>query len=482
MLKVLGGVAPQTMDPVTGVNPCENAMLRAVYDSLVRPMPDGSLAPGLAESWSSSGPTSFELKLRRNVKFQDGTPFNAAAVKTHLERGQTDPKSTIKVDLADITSIATPDDYTVTLTLSKPRAGLLPRIFSERAGMIESPTAYAAQSANYGVSSAVGAGPYKYVSHTPQDKLSTTRWDGYWQPQNQLLKELDFVGQASELQVQRLTQGEVNYSSMKDSQLAEVKTAADQGQLEYKLTPVAQFGQLYIDYSKAPFNDIKVRQALEYAIDREALTQVVTGGTATVAWGPLPESNPARNKAVENLYPYDPAKAKALLAEAGLAGGLTFDAAEIQHPYYTKYAEALQDMLKESNITMNLVPVAATEINQALYTRKQFLAAVTAYAGSDDAGLMMEAKYKVGGAANASSESVPGIEDLLAKGAAETDQAKRNEYYSQAEKLVMDGAYEVPIYHNGGLVIFNEKVKNVPRGYTTCLVGNFVDPPPYVSK
>jgi peptide/nickel transport system substrate-binding protein len=203
---------------------------------------------------------------------------------------------------------------------------------------------------------------------------------------------------------------------------------------------------------------------------------------ATVAWGPISPANPAHNKAVDKQYPYDPQKAKDLLTKAGFPNGIKVTAAEINHPYYTKFAEALQEMLRKANINLDLSLVPATEINQALYTRKQYVAAVTAYAGNEDAGLMMEAKYKLGGAANASSVSVPGIEALLDQGAQETDQAKRATIYQQAEKLLMDGAYEVPIYFNGGLDVVANNVANVTRGYTTCVMGNFVDPPPYIIK
>ena len=153
----------------------------------------------------------------------------------------------------------------------------------------------------------------------------------------------------------------------------------------------------------------------------------------------------------------------------------------INVPYYTRMAAAVQDMLKESGITVNLESVPGAEINNALYIRKQYSAAITAFAGSTDPSIGLEAKYTTYGASNPSGKTVDGLEQLLADGARLVDQKDRAVKYQAAEKLIMDNALEVPIYFLGGLSVYSPKVHGIDKGYETCSIGNFIDPAVYLT-
>ena len=178
-LRLIGTNGVQQMDPVTGAVTGEAEMLRWIYDTLIRLTPDGKLVPGLAERWGREG-KNFVMHLRKDVKFQDGTKFNAAAVKAHLERAKTHPKSVLATSLKAVASIETPDQYTVKLVLNEGRAGVLPILFTDRAGMVPSPTAVANAGAAYGATGAVGAGPYKYDKHVSAVDFHVSTWGGYW--------------------------------------------------------------------------------------------------------------------------------------------------------------------------------------------------------------------------------------------------------------------------------------------------------------
>ena len=172
------------LDPVTDIDPCNTGPMSGIYDVLIRQKEDGSLSPGLATSWSLVNPTTFEFKLRQGVTFQDGTPFNAQAVADHIKRGQTDPRSTLVGSLSVIKSVKVVDDHTLDLTLSTPRGGIIASTFAGYAGMIPSPKAVEAAGSNYGVRSAVGAGPYKVGSFTPDQSVDLSAWSGYWDKSN----------------------------------------------------------------------------------------------------------------------------------------------------------------------------------------------------------------------------------------------------------------------------------------------------------
>ncbi len=481
-LKMVGANAPQQMDPTREASPCSNAMLGAVYDRLIRMGPDGQLEPGLAESWEATDPTTFRITLRDDVKFQDGTPFDAEAVAAHLERAKSSPTSVIKGDLGAVESITVVDDSTVELKLSAPRAGVMPTVLSGRAGMVPSPTAVQAAGDTYGAEGATGAGPYKYVDNTPNNYIKLEAWDGYWEPGRQLVAGIENFGFNTQFQVERIRSGELNYVTVFDNQYPDVKAAADEGVVDVKVSPAVQFGEFFVNYGKAPFDDIKVRQALNHAVDREALADAVTGGAGTPAWGPLPEDSWAHSADVEGMYEYDPAKAKELLAEAGHPDGLAIRTAFVSNPYYQTAAEALQGMLAESGINLELVPVTPAEINNALYVRQEFDAGVTAFLGSDDPGLLLEAKYGSNGNNNPSKTATPGLDDLLADGAAATEVEERAEAYKAAEELIMEQALAIPMWRNAGVAAFSPEVKNVVKGYTTCSLGDFISPPTYVAK
>jgi ABC-type transport system substrate-binding protein len=475
----VGTNTPISLDPVRSISNCDVAPLAAIYDTLVRVDAKGKLLPGLAASWSSPDPKTFEIKLQDGVKFQDGSAFDADAVKAHFDRAISDPQSTIKGDLQGVESVEVVDPLDVKLHLAAARAGILPSQLTGRAGMVPSPQAVESAGDQYGVSVAVGAGPYKMVSNTPKVDLKVQRWDGYFQPDKQLLGGIDFKGLAAELQVNRVESGELNYANMKDTDLPTVKAASD---IDYKLTPSTQFGEIFINWNKAPFNDKKVRQALEHSIDRKLLADQLGEGAQLPAWGPLPPDSPAKSKDVEDLYPYDPAKAKSLLAEAGYPDGITVDAAVLDATYYQSVGAAIKDMVKAGGFNFNLKTISGQESNNLIYVQKSVDVAITAYAGNADPGVTLEAKYGSHGNSNPSGTTADGVDDLLAQAAATTDQDQRNELYGQVEKLVMENALAIPTYHNGSLVIFAKNVKNVTRGYTTCQVGNFIVPPVYVEK
>jgi peptide/nickel transport system substrate-binding protein len=463
------------LDPVTDIDPCNTGPLAGIYDELIRTNPDGSLAPGLATSWSLLNPTTFEFKLRQGVKFQDGTPFNGQAVADSIKRGQTDPRSTLTGSLSVIKTVKVVDDYTVDLDLSAPRGGIVASTFAGYAGMIPSPTAVKAAGDNYGVRTAVGAGPYKVDSFTPDQTVNLATWDGFWDAANRKLGGVDFgiagTGQGEQTVPSQIQSGALDVAAVKDQQLASVKKMSG---VNYKASLSPQYAEIFVNYGVAPFNNLKVRQALEFAVDRPTLTKALTGDSGTAAYQPLNKDSAGYDPSLDSLYSFNPTKAKQLLAEAGYPNGLHIKVGEIVHSYYQQMAEALQSMLKQSNIFIDLQPIEGAQINNALYVQKSATSAVTAYAGNDDSGQTLELKFSSTGNNNPSHVSTPGLDTALAAGAAETDTTKRAAAYQKAEKIIMDNALSIPLFFNQGVTLYGPKVQGITVGQTTCRDGGYL--------
>jgi ABC-type transport system substrate-binding protein len=233
------------------------------------------------------------------------------------------------------------------------------------------------------------------------------------------------------------------------------------------ISPTAQFTEFFMNIGQAPWNNPKVRQAMEYAVNKDLLAQALTGGVSKAASQVVTPDSWAFNSDIVGKYTYDPAKAKQLLADAGYPNGLKdIKVGEIDYDYYRPLAEAVQDMLKASNIDIQLVPIPAGSIQQALYTDKTVSAAVTAFSppSYSDPGQTLQAMFGTSGLNNPSHVTTPGIDDLLAQGAATSDQTARATAYKQVLATAMDQALVVPLYYNSGITVFNPRLKNVVVG------------------
>ncbi len=476
--------AIHNLDPVHDPDVCNVNSLADVYDLLVRTTQSGKLVPGLAASWSAPDSSTFTMKLRSNVKFQDGTPFNSQAVAAAIQRDQADPTSGLKAAVADIASVATPDATTVTLHLSKPVAGNMPGVFAGLAGLIPSPTEVQKDGASYGSATAVGAGPYKVTSFTSNNSLSMQAWPGYWDPSSQEFGGVNIIDMGTTTDTLRpaeIQQGTLDVSAIKDSEINLVQGKAG---VQYLASPAEQYAEIFVNYGIAPWNNLQVRQALNYAVNRQALVAALTGGLDKPAWQPIPPQDPGYNPALDNAYPYDPAKAKQLLAQAGYPNGLKVNVGEIAFDYYMRLSQAVQQMLNAAGFQVTLVPFAATAVNQILYTQKKFDIAITAFAASTPGpGPMLTTMFAQNGAYNISGTPTPGVDAGLAQAAATTDPNAQAKAYQQVSKIVVDNALNVPLYYNSGVSIYSPKVKNVAAGQTTCSQTNFLKTPlVYVSK
>ncbi len=359
-------LGPSRFDPHRSTIGQDIRLLAPVYDRLVHFDAKGALVPGLATEWSfDETGTIFTMQLREGVVFHDGAPFDAAAVKANIERGQTVEGSAIMSDLSEITSIETPDDHTVVLTLSTPNT-MLPGMLSHRAGAMVSPTAFDNPDLDR---MPVGAGPYRVVEHTEGSRIVMERFEEHWDTEAGGPDRIEFsIMPDARTRANALRAGEIDMTVLTGNEAPEVEGAGFTTEGEPALTYLV----LYLNRAKSEFGDRLVRQALNHAIDRQALVDAVLFGAGVPTVQPFPEGYFAHNADYPaDYYAFDPERARELLAEAGLPDGFEFDMLVPTSDLANRLAEALMQMLGEVGITPNVVPVDPPATADVYYAREE---------------------------------------------------------------------------------------------------------------
>jgi len=311
---------PDALDPTLARTFVGRIVFASLCDKLFDIGPELEIVPQLATGWEwTDGNKGLIIRVRPGVKFQDGEPLDAAAVKFSIERHLTMPGSNRKAEISAVTKVEAIDDHTVKLVLSAPFAPLLAQL-TDRAGMVVSPKATRAAGENFG-SHPVCAGPFKFVERVAQDRIVLERFADYWDKDKIKLDRIVFLPiPDSTVRLANLRSGGLD--------MIERTAATDLGTVRQdprlKLASITGLGYNGItvnvangERAKTPLGqDARVRQALELSIDRAALNQVVFNGEYQPGNQWVAPSNPYYIK--EFPVPgRDVGKAKALLAAAG---------------------------------------------------------------------------------------------------------------------------------------------------------------------
>ncbi len=349
---------PASMDPATGQN-SNNQYYDLAYDPLIIHRADGSYAPGLATSWSyGPGNESFSFTLRSGVKFSDGRTLDSAAVKTWIQHELKVPGGTAHNYLGSLTSIGTPDATHVKLAFSKPTPQL-PFVFSQELemGMIGSPGAVAAGTL---ATKTAGAGQYvlDQSATVNGDHYTYTPNPHYWNPKAIHWKKIVIRYITSPTTtIQAMQSGQVQLAVQQ--QVSSI-AAAKQADLNITQPLQAFFGLSINDRTGSivpALKDPRVRQAINYAIDRAAVNKSVFGGFGQPNDQVAIPGDDGYDAALASRYPYDPAKARKLLAEAGYPHGFTMRILDMKALGFDTLAQAIAGQLQ--NIGIKAEPVDA---------------------------------------------------------------------------------------------------------------------------
>ncbi|MET8546217.1 ABC transporter substrate-binding protein [Kitasatospora sp. NPDC004799] len=422
-------------------------LANALYDPLMVNGDNGTVQPYLARSFTSdASATVWTLELREGVTFSDGKPLDARAVADHVTRlAAPESRCACALDAAAIAGTAVTGPTTVAFTLKAPDAAF-PNLFTRALGYVSEAPA--------GDSPAVGSGPYTVESVQPGVSVTLTRNPAYWGAK----------GHADKLVYRVLPDADSRYQSLRsgDTDLIWTETPSQLKQAGADglrpATGPGSTGTVVFNTKAAPFDDVRVRRAVQYAIDREALEKVVFLGQGAVADGPIGSRSPYRTAPA---YPArDLAKARALLAEAGHPD-LAFEYLVDNRPEAQQRATVLQQMLGEAGIRMTVKPLDTAGLGTAMLQRKfQVTDFVTSMFGDTDTALA--ALYLPNSPYNFSGWADPEAERAITEGRASTDPATRSAAYNRAAQRVVGEAPTAFLTENTVGFLSTAKVGGLP--------------------
>jgi ABC-type transport system substrate-binding protein len=350
---------PPAMDPATSSSGLAQFPYGSlVYDRLTQMGPNLEVRPMLATSWElAPDRRSVTFALRDGVTFSDGATLDAAAVKASLDRSLTLPASTVKTTLGGIASVDVVDPRTVRIS-AKNSATDLPAVLAGAEGGIVSPKALANTDLDI---EPVGSGPYTLAELKLGETATFVRREGYWEPDAQKAAriEMQFIPDPNaRLNALRSDQLDISNSS---EAMFEQSSRIDG--MKVATYPAAATINLRLNSAKPNIDKAEVRQALNYAIDREALSTSLMAGQCDPIGQPLPDVYPGHLATPPVTYSHDPAKARQLLAQAGLPDGfaMTLLVGASNSPF-DKISTALQAQLAEVGITVQIVTQSAPTV------------------------------------------------------------------------------------------------------------------------
>jgi peptide/nickel transport system substrate-binding protein len=449
-------------DPVTAVNSAQIVWLGLVYDRLVHTNPDTSLVPGLADSWAySDDGLSVTFNLHPDVEFQDGTTFDAAAVKANLDRARTLDASTLKATLARVDEVVVVDPLTVRLDLNAPDS-TLPALMSGLAGVMVSPAALEDPELDQ---HPVGTGMYELVEFVPDVSFVVERWDGHWDPEAAQAQRIEVTLIAdSAARVNAIRTGEIDVAKMEPSDIPALEGADG---VSIELNQTLPYVQLAMNLSIPPLDNVLVRQAISHAIDRQTLIDGPFGGYGAATWQPFPEGFPGHVNDLTEAYPYDPERARELLAEAGYPDGFTADTLVVPQPVvYQQASELIMAQLAEVGIVLNARTTQISALADEFYAKKSAPFAVTLAIAQVDPALTVGTRYVSTGSFNPGQYSTPEMEALYADLVATTDAEERTALLEEVSREAVEQALDMPLF----FVVVPEAVNDRVVGYEPSII------------
>jgi peptide/nickel transport system substrate-binding protein len=379
---------PPGLDPTAGAASAIREVTYAnIYEGLTRIDAKGEVQAGLAESWKiSPDGLTYTFKLIHGVKFHDGTPFDCSIVQFSYGRAVAADSTNAQKQLFEpIASTDCPDASTAVIKLKRPTALFLFDMGWGDAVML-SPKSVATNKTN-----PVGTGPFKFKQWIPGDRVELERNPEYWGAQPKLAAvTFKFVADPSSATAAVLA-GDIDAFPLFpapeaiDQFKANANFAVHTGTTEGKTV-------LALNNTRKPFDDVRVRQALAYAIDRKALIEGAQSGYGAPIGSHYTPGDPGYID-LTGVYPYNPAKAKELLAAAGIKPGFTITLQLPPPTYARRGGEVIAAMLEQVGITAKLVPIEWGQWLDQVFTRTDFDATIISHTEARDLDIYARDKY-----------------------------------------------------------------------------------------
>jgi peptide/nickel transport system substrate-binding protein len=434
---------PPSLDPTVGAAQAIREVTYAnIYEGLLRIDRDGKLQPLLAESWTiAPDGLAYTFRLRRGVKFHDGTAFDSSDVKFTFERAMgPDSTNAQKWIFAPIARIDTPDPHSVTITLKHPAGNFLYGLAWGDAVI------FAPESAANNRTDPVGTGPYRFERWVRGDRVELVRSDSYWGAAPTMRRATFRFIPDPQAQVAAIRSGDIDAVT----NLA-APEAADQLKADKRLAVVVGNTEgeaiLAINNGKPPFNDVRVRRALAHAIDREQVILGAVSGYGVPIGSHFSPNHPAYVD-LTGTYPYDPARAKALLAEAGYANG--FNATmRLPPPAYARRAgEIIAAQLAQVGVRVTIEQLQFAQWLDQVFRNKSYDLTVIAHTEPLDINIYARDDYYF-------QYRNPDFKALMARIDATMDEAERNRLYGEAQRMLARDAVNVFLFQLPKIGVWN---------------------------
>jgi peptide/nickel transport system substrate-binding protein len=429
-LRTTLGAEPDTLDPHVGNTLFDRDVWDALYDALIDDDTSQGINGALAESWDSADATTWTFKLRDGLTFHDGSPITSAEVKSSVERVQSPDvgaSGLIKRTASSITAMETPDARTITFTLAGPAANFPAQMADIK---ILPPT--------FDPANPVGSGPFRLIEWVRNRHVRVGKFDGYYRPGLPYLDEVQFLPTPDENQkIVLLQTGGVDFTDTIPLPRAEEVQQSGDIQvftIEQGVSPSSYF--MPCRCTEPPLNDERVRQAMNFAIDRKALLDA-TFGFGTIKSNPVPPKHWAFNPDAQSYNDRDVDRAKSLLQEAGLASGFTVQLKHItSRAEFTTLAQIFQANMADIGINVEIVPEEIGVWVDEVLNKHDFQIGLTGIIPAidpDDTLGRFDIKNADGASMGWENQE---FLDLMAQGKAVVDQEERKKIYFRVQEIV----------------------------------------------
>jgi peptide/nickel transport system substrate-binding protein len=459
---------PDTLDPNVSGQAISGMIDRNIVDTLVWINAKGQPTPDLATKWSiDATKTVYTFTLRQGVKFQDGTPFNANAVVFNLNRIEnpaTKSQSAIS-ELGPFKSVKALSAYKVQIALKQPFAPLLTYLGTPNLGIL-SPTAVQKNSQAM-ATMPVGTGPFEVAKWVPQQEVVLKKNPNYnWAPPAlnhsgpATLNSITFkFVQNAQNRVSALQTGEAQaIDTVPPTSFDALKQDANVTTYDTPYPGTPRY--LAFNTSKWPTNDVKVRQALEYAVDRQGVIKAADSGVYSVAWGPLQAGTIGYNPSFQGMYAYNVNKAASILQQDGWSkvnGKWTKAGKTLSVSIYaisgvedwTDIATAVQAYLQQFGVDAKVVALAEPAWYAAIMRGSSDNMTATYFMGTDPD--ILRSLFTPGAFGNWSLYSNPTVTQELNQASQTPVMADRLKIYNKVQQTIMNEAVMMPIYNEGDL-------------------------------
>ncbi|SMH49764.1 ABC transporter substrate-binding protein [Mesorhizobium australicum] len=440
---------PPHLDPTAGAAAAIDEVGYAnIFEGLTRIGSKGEVLPDLAESWTISDDGKvYTFKLHTGVKFHDGTTFDAEDVKFSLDRARAENSTNAQKALfAQIDTVEVVDPATVKITLKQPQGAFLYNMGWGDAVIV------APESAETNKDKPIGTGPFKFVNWAKGSSITIEKNPDYWGEPVYLDKaEFRIIPDAAAA-VPALLSGDVQ--AFANAQLGDALPQIESDP-RFKVVIGSTEGEtiLAINNKKAPFDKLQVRQAISYALDRDEIIKGASSGLGTPIGSHFSPGNAAYVD-LTGTYPHDVAKAKELLKEAGLENGFK---ATIKLPppaYARDGGQIIASELKQIGIELEIIPVEWADWLKQVFTDKDYDLSIVSHVEPNDIGIYARKDYYF-------QYDNPAFDKVMADLDVTSDEAKRNELYGQAQKILADDAVNGFLFQLPKVGVWDAKIEGM---------------------